>query len=319
MERTTQITLGNRALATPCFFPSVSSVKANLKPSEYLQVLVEARFPQFLFSAYDFATADDSEKKTIVTYLNTAVADGRAALLDSGNYESYWHGDNTWTAPRYESTVVILQPTAAFSFDEQHPPEDSQGAAQVATERATADQTALPGVDIIPIVHATREKLPEVATIVARTLRPHMLGIPERELGEGLTQRCRTLASIRSAINQLDFYCPIHLLGTGNPYSMLAFALCGADSFDGLEWCHTAVDYETGQLSHLQHWDLFSMSSPLNAVEGVPYQQKVLAHNLVFFAEFMNSVRELLKTSQSTLLIERILKRIRPALPVHIG
>jgi queuine/archaeosine tRNA-ribosyltransferase len=72
---------------------------------------------------------------------------------------------------------------------------------------------------------------------VAEQLCPVLLAVPERALGEGIATRIRSVRQIRKALNELDFYCPLHLLGTGNPVSIIAYTIAGADSFDGLEWC----------------------------------------------------------------------------------
>lgn len=48
-----QVGLGQMRL--PIFFPSVSSVKTNLSPAEYMGVLCSLGKKQFLVSAYDLA------------------------------------------------------------------------------------------------------------------------------------------------------------------------------------------------------------------------------------------------------------------------
>ena len=62
--------------------------------------------------------------------------------------------------------------------------------------------------------------------------------------------RAKTIIKIRKTLAPKKQYYPLHLLGTGNPLSILIYSICGADSFDGLEWCQTTVDYNTGLLYH---------------------------------------------------------------------
>jgi queuine/archaeosine tRNA-ribosyltransferase len=81
------------------------------------------------------------------------------------------------------------------------------------------------------------------------------------------------------------------LLGTGNPRSILLFAASGADSFDGLEWCQTAVDHTTGLLYHFQQRELFGEQTSFGAASGVPYAQATMAHNLAFYRAWMNQIR----------------------------
>ena len=65
------------------------------------------------------------------------------------------------------------------------------------------------------------------------------------------------MRKIREALNELYFYQPVHVLGTGNPASIALLAAAGADTFDGLEWSRYVADGETKNLHHFQHYDLF--------------------------------------------------------------
>jgi queuine/archaeosine tRNA-ribosyltransferase len=318
MQRLHEIKFGTKGFLLPCFFPSVSSVKTNLSIADYVELLMGIGFPNFLISAYDYEHATEVERHKIAEHLKRAELNDTVILLDSGNYESFWLRDSSWSATDFQEVCRKLKPTFAFSFDDQNPPNDSQLAAEIAVKRAKLDSQSVPNQIIIPIVHSHSALLPMAVANAVRELRPPMVAIPERELGDGITERCRTIASLRSRLNDLDYYCPIHVLGTGNPYSLFAFALSGADSFDGLEWCQTVVDFTTGQLSHFQHWALFASNSPLAKTEGLPYQQRTLAHNLVFWAELMLSLRQFIRNGTSTALTDGILARVRPVLPMHI-
>ncbi|WP_182212931.1 hypothetical protein [Stenotrophomonas acidaminiphila] len=63
--------------------------------------------------------------------------------------------------------------------------------------------------------------------------------------------------ALRKALDDNGRYVGLHLLGTGNPISIALYAWAGADSFDGLEWCQTVVDHDTGLLFHLSQSDFF--------------------------------------------------------------
>jgi len=319
MQRADEITFGKATVLLPSFYPSVSSVKTNLAPVDYVQLLTELAFPQFLFSAYDYQHAVEAERLRLEEYFERARGQGTVILLDSGNYESFWLRDATWSMTSFYDACKTVHPALAFSFDDQHPPGTAEGAKDVAIKRARSDSQAISGQLIVPIVHSRSGFLPSAVADVVRTLRPPMVAVAERELGDGITERCRSIAAIRKRLNEIEYYCPIHVLGTGNPYSLFAFVLSGADSFDGLEWCQTVVDFSTGQLSHFQHWDLFASASPIPTTEDLPYQQRTLAHNLVFWAELMRSIREFVRHGTSTKLTDSILTRIRPILPSHIS
>jgi queuine/archaeosine tRNA-ribosyltransferase len=130
--------------------------------------------------------------------------------------------------------------------------------------------------------------------MVAGQLLPVLLAVPERALGDGIIARARTVRRLREALDELGFYCPLHLLGTGNPLSIAVYAMGGADSFDGLEWCQTVVDHETGRLFHFQHWDLFKVQTSWGDSGALPYIQSALMHNLEFYRTFMANLRQAL-------------------------
>jgi len=147
-----------------------------------------------------------------------------------------------------------------------------------------------------------------------------MLAIPERELGDGLMERVRTVREMRKRLNALGKYYPIHLLGTGNPLTMISLAAAGADSFDGLEWCRTVADYDTGYLFHFQQFDLFRNSRVrrvqdpkvrrLIEADDAPYALKVLSYNADFFKDWMKTIRAMIHSGQTEALLKAVLPDI---------
>jgi queuine/archaeosine tRNA-ribosyltransferase len=163
---------------------------------------------------------------------------------------------------------------------------------------------------ILPVVHVPPSKnsgyqfelIPRITRLLAEKLQPKLIGIPERELGAGIVQRIETMKAIRSELDELPFYQPVHLLGTGNPWTVAIMAAAGADTFDGLEWCRTVVDHENDRLNHFQHFDLFSWQAELSSSvivqeslkenSGVDYAGKVAFHNLDYFLQFGEELRD---------------------------
>lgn len=92
-----EITIGGSSLSLPIFFPSISTVKTNLAPIEYLKVIVALKYLCFLISAYDIYNSGNSNKDKLRKLLKTAKKQNQIILLDSGNYESYWLKDKRWT------------------------------------------------------------------------------------------------------------------------------------------------------------------------------------------------------------------------------
>ena len=290
-DRSMELCIGQTALPLPCFFPSVSGVKTNLAPVEYVELLVAAGHSLFLTSAFDIAHCTDDQRQRIDTALMHSKERGAVILMDSGNYESFWKDDKDWQPDRFHEIAGSSRHDLCFCYDNHQPPDAAESIAEDVVARVLRDREHALGT-VAPIVHGNTALLPDAARRTAEQLYPLLLAVPERELGEGILERTRTVRKIREALNSLDVYCPLHLLGTGNPLSIIAYALAGADSFDGLEWCQTVVDHETGKLLHFQQWDLIRHQTEWGQSHALPYVQSVLMHNLNFYREFMARLHE---------------------------
>ncbi len=297
-----QLAIAGRALPSPAFFPSVSSVKCHFPPVDVVEFLTNVGAPQFLVSAFDLCRCSEAERERLVGALRRVGAAGGAVLLDSGNYEKYWHRDLDWSAA--DLATILRQDLAplAFSFDDQNPPSANPDAVQGVLEAVARDQQASTRLSVVPIVHGTPGNLPERTAAVALRLQPLMLAVPERELGEGVVARGTTVRQIRAAIDRVAPDCALHLLGTGNPLSILLFSVCGAGSFDGLEWCQTCVDPETARLLHFQQRELVP-PMPGAPVTGLGYAPATFLHNLVFFSSWMRRVRDALASGTAAQLL----------------
>ena len=292
-DRIRELTVAQTTLPLPCFFPSVSSVKTNLVPVDYVELLAAAGCSLFLVSAYDIAHCIDDQRSRMDTALTQSKERGVVILVDSGNYESFWKDDKDWQPDRFHKIAGSSHHHLCFCYDNQQPPDTSESIAEDVVARVIRDQEHALGI-VAPIVHGHTKLLPDAVRKTAAQLHPLFLAVPERELGEGILERTRTVRRIREALNTLDVYCPLHLLGTGNPLSIIAYALAGADSFDGLEWCQTVVDHQTGRLLHFQQWDLIRHQTEWGQCTILPYVQSVLMHNLDFYREFMASLHEVI-------------------------
>src|SRR5580692_9914818 len=89
-KRLYEMSVTGGTMKLPFYFPSISSVKANLGVLEYLQFLEKIKYPGFLISAYDIFHSTSGEKKKIYSLIKKATQNGQTVLMDSGNYECYW-------------------------------------------------------------------------------------------------------------------------------------------------------------------------------------------------------------------------------------
>jgi len=294
VKRTHSLCLAGTTVPLPCFFPSVSSVKTNLLPVDYIELLAAMAHPLFLVSAYDIARSCPEDQQRIASALTQSRAKGSAVLLDSGNYEGFWKGGIDWRVEGFHGVSAAYEHDLAFCYDNQDPPKTVDAISEDVVTSVARDQEHAVGT-IVPIVHGPTDLLPAALQKVAEQLCPLLIAVPERALGEGIVARTRSVRTIRKALDALGFYCPLHLLGTGNPISIIAYSMAGADSFDGLEWCQTVVDHKTGMLLHFQQWDFVRLQTEWGSNDILPYIQSALVHNLAFYTAFMGTLQDAAK------------------------
>lgn len=306
--RPASLPTAGRALSLPCFFPSVSSIKTNLAPAEYVRILCAVGHPQFLMSAFDIHRSSAADRRQLLDLARKAGSQGTSVLLDSGNYERFWMRDDTWIPESFWSVLKDACFPLAFSYDQYVPDGEGKGIVDTIEKASLLDEAQCASTSIIPIVHARPEQLPDLVAHVVARLQPLMVAVAERELGEGLLARAACVLAIRKALGS-STPCPLHLLGTGNPLSILIYSLCGADSFDGLEWCQTAVDHETALLYHFQQREFSRTQPSLSGLENLPYAYVTMVRNLVFYERWMACIRRALKGGSALELISQYLPK----------
>lgn len=292
VRRPDEIALGDARLPIPAFFPSISTVKTALRPTQYLATLHSLRDMNrhFLVSAFDLGRSGEGDE--LAQWLAAAQGAGVTVLMDSGNYESYWRDEQAaWRQPDFHDVLRRFSCTFAFGFDEQNPPADADAHVQLVVERWRWDQSAAGARVIVPIVHGAAETLPSLCSRIAHLTQVPMIAVAERRLGDGVFERASSVVALREALDSTGRYVGLHLLGTGNPISLALYAWAGADSFDGLEWCQTVVDHDTGLLFHLSQADFFRQQTAWGE-EAISFQARTLAHNLTFYTDWMQRLRQ---------------------------
>ncbi|MGI6340465.1 MAG: hypothetical protein ACOXZV_13965 [Bacteroidales bacterium] len=299
MNRKATLSHGNFKLNLPLFFPSISSVKTNFTALEYLKLLKASATKNFLISAYDIFNQEDEKKQEMLGILKELKENGIIILMDSGNYESYWHKDSNWTISTFESILKQELANIYFSFDSQNIKGKSiSQITKTVVENAKSNMACTDSL-ITPIIHAQPKQLKDVCKEVVKELNSPHIAIPERLLGDGIINRIANLKLIRAELNSLGKYTPIHLLGTGSPFSILLFIWAGADTFDGLEWCQTSINPETFQTYHFQLRELYQIDSEENN-----YSLMTLFNNLQLFDKLNSSVQKALEQNELIKLLK---------------
>ena len=319
-DRPQDLLVAGRKIPLPCFFPSVSSTtKSDLSPADHVEILSTLEVPRFLISAYDIEHGRSDCKERISQNLRQSIDNGAVIFMDSGNYEVIWKNGKPWTQDMFHNVIRTHACHLCSSYDDPYP-RGSVDTILRTVEASVIQHKQHTRASIVPIVHrpveGSPELLPEMLQMAVEKLRPTLISIPERGLGVGFFNRLQTVRKIRLALDELGMYCPLHLLGVGHPISLIAYAIAGADSFDGLEWCQTVADHKSGRLFHFHQGDLFPEQMGLDtSVQSYSddyfsvYHFRVIKSNLLFYLKLMEKVREAVHSGYE----QNLLKRYMPS------
>jgi queuine/archaeosine tRNA-ribosyltransferase len=302
--------LAGEKLPIPNIFMSVSSHETQFDPVDALKVLKAHSTSSILVSAYDLVNS--ANRAQMISHIKSYRDNGGLVLIDSGNYEAQRLEDEQWKPNDFHKALKDTPHDWAFSFDEMNPSSDPREAIEQIISAVKRDSKFTPA-PVFPIIHVDQgeeglARLPEIVREVSKQLRPQVIALPERELGAGLAMRAKTMKMLRKELDCLPYYQPIHLLGTGNPWSIAVLVAAGADTFDGLEWCRFAVDPVQGRLHHFQHFDFFQDKATrtqfLDLVDATPeieYAGRVALYNLEYYKEFGRDMRDFISTNDARL------------------
>ena len=323
--------------ALPVYFFSLSSYETKISPQRGIEALHVLGAKSVLVSAQDTEAAPLGGK--LMGNLKRISRAGGIVLLDSGNYEAgritklgafFDKGVASslpaWSLKRYYDALKRTPHDMAFAFDKVKPPANDLGKIVASAVSAVRRDQAHSAQPVLPILHlpygrdgrVRTKNAPEAIRRVAETLEPPLIGVPERELGEGIIERVTTMKQIRNALNELLYYQPVHVLGTGDPISVALLSAAGADSFDGLEWCRFVLDADRARLYPMQDYDFFRWQdevSPFKPSAGeqedsqtLTWLGRVAVHNIEFYLGWMKDLRRAL--SDETRLVEFLTKLV---------
>ena len=292
-------TLGGAA--TPVFYPSVSSVSKNKwSVIDHIKFLVSSNHPQFLISCFDAYNLN--KDKRFHEAMMKAKEQYQTVLWDSGIYEVVWSRSRRWCKHRYAKTLRRNSVSYSFSYDAN---QKSSVKELVKTIKKFSAQVES---HILPIVHCPDlDRYPEYCQKLSSECNPKLIAIPERELGHGVIEIAKNIRAVRNALKRQKVYQNLHILGTGNPITMMLYSFAGANSFDGLDWCQTVVDYKTATLHHPLHLDLYKHQSSWED-DVIKFPASCYMHNLEFYEKWMRSLEEAITTNKELDMLRQYLK-----------
>lgn len=305
LSRVLEISLNGKKLLTPSYFPSISSYGVKFSMSDLLYELSFHKYPRLLLSAYDLYNSEPEEKAQLISLVKDYRQKG-LLFIDSGLYESSWKKDPTWDMNSYKSLLSQIQSDIYTSFDVLPEP------GKKGTEKEFKDRTfknilessvfqdnnlfiaILHGSShgtLVSLVEGFIEENPNLCCAVA---------IAERDCGYSILERAQTISQIRQILNQSNKEKILHILGCGNPLSMLLFSYCGADTFDSLDWLKYAINPDPKSLliNDFSHLPLLNCKCRIcddPKLRDGEYLEKVLLHNLTFYQDFLVQIQSLIQ------------------------
>ena len=309
-DRTYLLELSNKTVETPCFVPSISSIKSNQQILDYLHLIEKSGYNSFLVSAYDLYHLNQKTRKEVETTLKELDKKQFLFYIDNGNYEAYWKNDHDWNFEKFEGILKNIDPTFCFSFDvfwtEQAELERLIDNTITSIAKTAGSQKT---GTTIGLIHSHPNLFPKMVRKIVNSINPEIIAVPERELGVSILERASSIKKIRDELEKKDSVIPLHVLGVGNPVSILIYTLCGADMFDSLDWYNSVIDPSSGQFLHFSHKELIECDCEVCKMEKIPYEYQVITHNLVFYVDFLEKIRIAISENEVDEIMKKYLNK----------
>jgi len=312
--RIIEVAIDGKTLVTPAYFPAVSSYGVKYSFQTLVRLLIAYSYPRILISAYDFYLADNTVKKALSEETRAYLEKGCFLFADSGIYESFWKADSSWSYELYKAAVGQMNFDFYSSFDVLPTTKEVGRFAKETVGNILASRKLSSKPGFMPILHGIRPDM--LVSLVSSFVREHpslcsFIAIPERDCGDGLVEKARTIIKIRKILdgdNNSSHRRILHVLGCGNPISLLLYSYCGASTFDSLDWVKQAIDPQRLTIIDFSHLELTGCQCSVCTRTKRDYTEKVLLHNLLFYQNHMLQIQTLIRNNE-----------IRQFLSKHVG
>ena len=306
-SRLIELIINNKTLLAPTYFPAISSFGIKYSFSSLLSLFLYYKFPRVLISAYDWYFLPDETRNETLSELEKYRLDS-FVFMDSGIFESYWKDDKRWKIKLHQETLAESTFDLHTSFDIL-PSQNCKDFVNETIDAAICSREQCDKAGFIPVIHGNPD---EVLLITKRLVksRPDLcnfIALPERDCGESIMEKAHTIHEIRKIMDSGEDGTGsrmLHLLGCGDPLSMLLFVYAGASSFDSLDWIKFCADPDQLFLHNFSHLELLNCDCVACSRKGVPYVEKVFLHNLLFYQNYVLRLQELINEDSLGKLLE---------------
>ncbi|MBN1607685.1 MAG: hypothetical protein JW940_13695 [Polyangiaceae bacterium] len=244
---------GGGELRTPLLVPSVSSAgfrrrqlqdgTSQPEAAVWLSVLAPFLPKALLISAYDIHHDNLPDTQELRgEFRRSLYARGRALFVDSGVYEKE-HGPPPhdglrldWDPEMFGAMVGALDP-ASEAIIVNYDAYVSYGEQIAAAQRLFAEHDHFSSDLLLKPEQRGQMLDVDALTRDVKALRGFdVIGVTEKELGDSLLDKLRTLSKLRARMTEAQVHAPIHVFGSLDPVLAPLFQAAGAEIFDGLSW-----------------------------------------------------------------------------------
>lgn len=302
LSRVAEVSINRKTLITPTYFPAVSSYGVKYSFGNLVNLLTAYSYPRLLISTYDLHFLTTEEREQLLPEISEYWKKGGFVFLDSGVYESFWKADPEWTYESYKTSISQIDFDFYSSFDVLPRPENGVEKFEKKTfESVLASHSLSNEHGFVPILHGSNPD--QLVFLLSRFvgMHPHLcdiVAVPERDCGKDIVERARTIMKIRRVLDKDNCGRILHILGCGNPISLVLFSYYGANMFDSLDWIKGVVDRKRLALTDFSQLELIDCDCSICVGKQRGYIEKALLHNLLFYQDFMLQIQSLIRKDQ---------------------
>ena len=290
------ITLGEKKIEMPVFIPSISSFGLKLSLRKLNRIINDVSFPRVLISCYDIHNSQEKSSKDFI-FIKQYVKKN-ILILDSGFYESYWHSDQEWSFEKYSK--IITENTFDFYTSYDYVPNTNNIEISFKNIFKFIEKSYELKKDacFIPVFHSFDPD--HLIKIIELYLKEHQeigcsIAIPEKELGNDLESIISNIIQIKKIINKYNEEKIFHVLGCGDPLSILIYSFFGVDVFDSRDWAKKVYNRNNLMCYPFSYLNTLNCECEIcNSYKG-NYTDKVLLHNLIFYENLTNFIKDNIK------------------------
>jgi len=302
LSRVTEVYLNKKTLVTPTYFPAVSSYGTKYSFHTLVRLLIAYSYPRLLVSTYDLHYLEEEEKRRLLQEISEYSKKGCFVFLDSGVYESSWKADLEWTYDLYKASISRVGFDFCSSFDVlPYGKNRAEEFKEETFERILASYSLSNGHGFVPILHGLNPD--QLVSLVAKFVKTYpylcnIIAVAERDCGRNIVEKARTIMRMRRILDESNRRRVLHILGCGNPISLILFSYYGANMFDSLDWTKYVIDRRHLTINDFSHLELINCDCSICSGVRRDYTETVLLHNLLFYQDYMLQIQSLIRKNR---------------------